>query len=527
VTCDCDWTFALPQVVKANKSIRVAAGQQERLPLRFELPATLAPGQYQLNARFRFSHGENQEDKFFIDVQPRRTAPNVTAKTAVFDPKGETSALINRMGIQVQSVGADADLSSYDVLIVGKSAFTVGGAAPDIGRVREGLKVIVFEQSSEVLEKRFGFHVEEYGLRQVFPRIPDHRILAGLTAEHLRDWRGEATILSPRLKYELRPRYGPTVQWCDIPVTRLWRCGNRGNVASVLIEKPTRGDFLPILDGGYGLQYSPLMEYREGKGMVLFCQLDVTGRTETDPAAETLVSNLLRYVSGWKPTQRRKALYVGDPAGKSHLDDAGVAVSPYEDGKLAPEQVLVVGPGGGRKLTGRTAAIADWLKAGGSLLTLGVDQEDVDSLLPSMVGIRKAEHISALFEPASANSVFAGIGPADVHNRDPRQLPLVSTGAIVLGNGILAKSENANIVFCQIAPWQFDAAKQSNLKRTHQRASFLVSRLLGNMGVTGSTPILERFHRSVSVWRFEKRWLDGLYLDPPEEWDDPYRFFRW
>ena len=25
----------------------------------------------------------------------------------------------------------------------------------------------------------------------------------------------------------------------------------------------------------------------------------------------------------------------------------------------------------------------------------------------------------------------------------------------------------------------------------------------------------------------EQRWLDGLYLDVPEEWDDPYRFFRW
>ena len=23
------------------------------------------------------------------------------------------------------------------------------------------------------------------------------------------------------------------------------------------------------------------------------------------------------------------------------------------------------------------------------------------------------------------------------------------------------------------------------------------------------------------------RWLDGLYLDQPQEWDDPYRFFRW
>ena len=25
----------------------------------------------------------------------------------------------------------------------------------------------------------------------------------------------------------------------------------------------------------------------------------------------------------------------------------------------------------------------------------------------------------------------------------------------------------------------------------------------------------------------EKRWLDGLYLDAPEEWDDPYCYFRW
>ncbi len=38
----------------------------------------------------------------------------------------------------------------------------------------------------------------------------------------------------------------------------------------------------------------PLMEYREGKGLVLFCQMDVTGRTETDPAAETLTANLLK-----------------------------------------------------------------------------------------------------------------------------------------------------------------------------------------------------------------------------------------
>jgi hypothetical protein len=29
------------------------------------------------------------------------------------------------------------------------------------------------------------------------------------------------------------------------------------------------------------------------------------------------------------------------------------------------------------------------------------------------------------------------------------------------------------------------------------------------------------------VARGEQRWLEGPYLDPPEEWNDPYRFFRW
>src|SRR5204862_2338588 len=136
---------------------------------------------------------------------------------------------------------------------------------------------------------------------QLYPEVPDHTILASIKSENFSDWRGSATILPPRLKYEMRPRYGPTVEWARIPVTRVWRCGNRGNVASVLIEKPARGDFLPILDGGLSLQYIPLMEYREGKGMMLFCQLDVTGRTEADPAPEILARNILRYVADWKP----------------------------------------------------------------------------------------------------------------------------------------------------------------------------------------------------------------------------------
>jgi hypothetical protein len=38
---------------------------------------------------------------------------------------------------------------------------------------------------------------------------------------------------------------------------------------------------------------------------------------------------------------------------------------------------------------------------------------------------------------------------------------------------------------------------------------------------------LARFSSPLTAASPEKRWLDSFYLDQPEAWDDPYRFFRW
>jgi hypothetical protein len=527
VTCNCEWSLSLPRSVEGEGKVTIGTGEQQRIALRFELPAGSAPGEYELSATFNFSSGETQRDSFSVNVMPRPQAPQKSGKIALFDPKGESAKMLTAMGIRYHLVDAHATLSEYDTLIVGKSALTVEGRAPDIARVRNGLKVLMFEQTSDVLEKRLGFRVAEYGLRWVFKRVPDHPLLSGIEAEHLRNWRGEATILPPRLKYEMRPRYGPTVKWCDIPVTRLWRCGNRGNVASVLIEKPARGDFLPILDGGYSLQYSPLMEYREGKGMLLFCQMDVTGRTEADPAAQILARNILQYVSAWQSASRRQVVYVGDSTGRKHFESAGVPLTLYDGASLSADQVLVVGPGGGHKLAADAAATAKWLKSGGNLLAIGLDEQQANAFLPLKVRMKETEHIACYFELSGCNSLSAGIGPADVHSREPRRLPLVSDGATVIGDGVLAQAENLNVVFCQLAPWQFDYKKRYNMKRTFRRTSYLLTRLLANMGATGSTPLLDYFGSGVDTSGTEKRWLEGLYTDAPEAWDDPYRFFRW
>jgi beta-galactosidase len=532
VACDCQWSLDLPQPIAGSKRLTVRTGEQERTPLRFDLPAALAAGTYMMRAAFRFNNGETQQDAFSIHVLPPSSPPTVAAKIALFDPRGETARLLDALRVPYQRVEAKNDLAPYDVLIVGKAALTRDGPGPDLERVRDGLKVIVFEQTAEVMEQRLGFRVAEYGLRRVFPRVPGHPLLSGLGTEDLRDWRGEATILPPRLQYTLRPRYGPTVKWCDIDVTRIWRCGCRGSVASMLIEKPARGDFLPVLDGGYSLQFSPLLEYREGKGMVLFCQLDVTGRTEGDPAAARLARNLLGYVAAWKPGvpsgPRRQAVYVGDPAGRRYLEAAGVPLAPGGDERLAADRILIVGAGGGQRLGGRAAEIRSWLNAGGRLLALGLEEADVSAFLGSggtpPVRMKRAEHIAAFFEPPGGESPMAGIGPADVHNRDPRDFPLL-TGTEAVGDGILGTALNRHVVFCQLAPWQFDRTRPMNQKRTFRRAAFLLSRLLGNMGVGASTPVLSRFGSPAAGG--DKRWLEGLYLDTPEEWDDPYRFFRW
>jgi len=140
--------------------------------------------------------------------------------------------------------------------------------------------------------------------------------------------------------------------------------------------------------------------------------------------------------------------------------------------------------------------------------------------------MNRAEHISAYFDPPGANSLLVGVGPADVHNRDPRTIPLVSGDAETVGNGVLAATSRANVVFCQLAPWQFEYRDNYGLKRTFRRTSFLVTRLLGSLGVSGDAPLLTRFSTPAESDE-PGRWLHGFYLDEPEEWDDPYRFFRW
>ena len=92
----------------------------------------LPAGAYEITASVHFSNGETQKDAFTIHVLPRPSELEAKGKIALFDPQGETGKLLSDLKAPFQKVEADADLSSYDVLIVGKKALTLNGAAPDV-----------------------------------------------------------------------------------------------------------------------------------------------------------------------------------------------------------------------------------------------------------------------------------------------------------------------------------------------------------------------------------------------------------
>ena len=184
----------------------------------------MPPGAYELQLTVRPSVGSLLHDTFVVHVLPAPKPVLLAAKVALFDPQGQTRDLLKRAGVAAKDVDASADLSKFDLLIIGKGAMTPTGPMPDLHRVREGLKVIVFEQTPAALESRLGLHVIEYGLRGVFERIPDHPALEGLANENLAQWRGEATITPSRLQYTFDKYKTPTVSWCGLTVNHPWRC---------------------------------------------------------------------------------------------------------------------------------------------------------------------------------------------------------------------------------------------------------------------------------------------------------------
>ena len=473
-------------VWSAEGEAQVEPGQCSFVPITVPLAASAKPGAYVLTARFDPDRADSQSDSLAITVLPNGDkAPATPPRIALFDPKGKTAELLRRLGVPYTAVDARSPLTGYDELVIGREALTLENDLPSLDGVPQGLNVLVFEQSEEALTQRLGFRVQTRGIRNAFVRVPGHPALAGLAEAEFADWRGAATLVQPHFDLPRDEITYPTVRWCGFENTRVWRNGNDGNIASVVIEKPSRGDWLPILDCGFDLQYSPLLEYREGEGRIVFCQLDVNGRTLAEPAAERLCHNLLRSLATANPAAARTAYYAGAKEGAAFLAQLGIGSVPYSGQVLDGGSVLIVIPG-----SGPIPHLVEGLRNGAKLLALGLDQREIESLGLSAGPMTVAPTTGTLISDFSTPD-FRGISNAELHSRTQKLAVPQFVETTTTSNELLKSQASGagGVVFCQIAPWMFDFRAHPYLRTTYRRSVFLVSRLLNNLGLRSPTSL--------------------------------------
>ncbi len=498
----------------------VPPGGKATSPFVVRLRADAEPGRYQIVAQFDFGKGGRQTDRFTFHVLEPPKKLNLKSRVALFDPKGLTASLLDELGVRYEKVAGGADVSKYGILVIGREAIGLTTKLPDLSPVRKGLRVLVFEQTAETLAHRLGFRVNVHGLRRVFLRAGGGPPYLG--DEELRDWRGSATLVPPYLPIEGIEKDNPRWRWCGFSNTRVWRCGNRGCVASVLIEKPPVGNFLPVISGGFDLQYAPLLEYYEGRGRVLFCQLDVTGRTETDPAATDLCRGLLRRLDAAKPFWKADVHYTGDKRGAELLRALGIPFERYAGGKLPPVSLLVLGPGG--------KGPGDLPKALGSfssVFCLGLSGEEIRRLWGDRV--ETLRQTGCYGQPVDSPWCgWKGLSNAEYHWRTKLSFDAIGTKppGWMHASVKVGKDKPRRVDFCQVAPWMLDYRKKPYLRTSYRRNVFLVSRILHNLGAPARTPLLERLSKPAAL-KAPGAWLKSYYVQEPVAEDDPYRYYRW
>ncbi|RMD84991.1 MAG: hypothetical protein D6820_00450, partial [Lentisphaerae bacterium] len=265
-----------------KREVKVQPGRIARVSYTCRLPND--PGKYTITFEATDEQARKYRDTFTVHVRPRLAPGKI--EVDLYDPANTTAKLFDRLGIVYRKITTTSSQPHHDILVIGREAIDLKTSLPWLknGNYR---RVLILEQRSEVLQNRLGFRIQEYAVRHAFIRTPDHPVLKGLDDAWFSHWRGSATLLPPYLPDAETDN--PHWFWCGFRNTRVWRAGNVGTVASVLIEKPSTGNFMPLLDCGFDLQYSPLLEYDDSAGTILFSQLDITGSSASEPAAATVL----------------------------------------------------------------------------------------------------------------------------------------------------------------------------------------------------------------------------------------------
>ena len=285
-------------------------------------------------------------------ARPALSLPQA-ARLGVYDPKGDTTALLSRHGIAFVPV-TDLGTARYDrlnLLLIGRDALAEDSGlevGPEMWAARwedfarQGGWILVMEQSEYPRWMPLALSLEDVAASLAFPD-PRHPITRGLSAEDLRWWAGDHRVVGRAIRT-------PSQGNCRVPV----RVGSQR-----------------------GLEYAGLLEVAIGKGGLICSQLLLHERFDVEPMAGVLWQRLLDYCSssaGHLLSQSAGLVAEANSPAATRLSQLGLLSEPLS-GNLAgcdpnghPVLIIAGGDASWNEASKNLASLAAYVEQGGRLV---------------------------------------------------------------------------------------------------------------------------------------------------------------
>lgn len=481
---DLKWQLTASGEVLASGSGTLIAepAEQVKYPFSFTVPELAGRVDAELSVQVKNNNEFLKTEPFAMQFFPRKR-PEITADTArwrIFDPVGKSTAALGKLGINIPKISAaDETLSdTVPLLLLGCGALdTLEKNSPVWQKLipdalKNGTTVLFLEQGGKALEKFYRLRTISPGVRTVWRRIPGHSVLKNINDTDLRDWRGATSLCPPE---------PPAKSLSASQRKAVWRCSQEGVVASTIVEKPHNIPFRPLLDTGFDLRYTPLFEVPQGKGKLVFCELDLTDRIGKDPISGKLAANLLNTYGVPQTFRQPEFLELKQGFSQSQTE------------------------------------LSCFMKEGGMILAAGLTVNEGKKLAAACGNIftvgKAVNHLNPLPSGDKLPAVFAGISTADTRWRKR-----LSTAVVQSANencwrspsGVLAYIPygKGGLIWYSATPGDFSEKERPDLVFSRIKAEWLLQILRANQ------------NQSLA-------WPENPYSDTRQERDDPYAYMRW
>ncbi|MEI8246553.1 MAG: hypothetical protein WCI51_12025 [Lentisphaerota bacterium] len=481
-----EWTLKSADgssIVSGKLKSDLNTGEIKQLPFSFVAPKVSNRTDFTIELKTSQDGRPVEDDSFAITVFPKNDASSLRSRVAIYDPEGKSTPWLKSIGVNAVKLKKGDKLDGFDLLVVAREAVVQCEELPYTKEdVRRGLKVLVLEQIPAVW-RGLGFRGNEAMPRRVFPSGANCPVMNGLALSDLTDWRGSPDLLPEGNNQLAETRHA--AKWT-----------NSHAIASSMPQIPRSAGFSPLLSAEFDLDYSPLLEWRFGKGVVIFSALDFSGRVGVDPAATLLARNILAYLDSAVPEKTRRVVCNGGLDTIELLRKLGVDPVQAADIKNPDGTIIVIGSG---ETSPSQKEIGDFVSQGGRVLFLPQSPETLAAW-----GL-KTHKQTIQRVPMENNRLFNNIGPNLLRWRDALTIDAFSSdgqpqGTTVLAGGLAASQSSGNgvMLFCQVSPallaekYAKDKTKAETVDTSVIRLEQLLARLFGNLGSCPSEKIATR-----------------------------------